>query len=304
MDRAGRGGAGGGGGFAETLFEAAGVVGGVSAGAAGRMRAAGWSAVTAAGFCVLGSSSSGNCSVLRVGDRENYRLVLIDCGFSPTRTRKLLAEAGFDVGRVSAVVLTHLHRDHVHEGWVRKLPRAATFWVSRSHLRFAERAGVTYRRTEVFGWDEPFSVCGVSARAVRVPHDDQGAAALRFEVETAAGEVGTLGYATDMGRVLPECVELLRGVDVLAIESNYCPEMQLNSGRHGMLIGRVMNGGGHLSNAESAAAAIKVGPRRVILLHLSRDCNDVELALSEHAGGGYEVEAAPAVGPGQTIELV
>ena len=78
-------------------------------------------------------------------------------------------------------------------------------------------------------------------------------------------------------------IESFCGVDVLAIESNYDPDLQRNSGRPVFLQNRIMNGGGHLSN-DQALSAVKNSstaapnaatplPRQVVLLHRSRQCN-------------------------------
>jgi phosphoribosyl 1,2-cyclic phosphodiesterase len=302
------------GGFAETLFEAAGVPGGVGIDRAGAMaavtadrsrggRAAGESRAGPVWMSVLGSSSRGNCAVLRVGEGRNYRLVLLDAGFSPARTRRMLSDLGVDIGRVCAVMLTHTHRDHLHAGWVRGLPGHARFFVHERHRGAAKRAGVLYRKTEIFGESEGFSVAGLGCRAALAPHDEMGSSVFRFDGGDADGERFSVGYATDIGAV-PEYVgELLSGVGVLAIESNYCPRMQVASGRHPMLVDRVMAGAGHLSNEECAAAVVAIGPGRVVLLHLSRECNDPELAVSAHAGRGYAVEAAAPIGPGDWIAV-
>jgi phosphoribosyl 1,2-cyclic phosphodiesterase len=86
--------------------------------------------------------------------------------------------------------------------------------------------------------------------------------------------------------------------------------MQLASGRHRILIDRIMQDGGHLSNDQSAAAVRELAPRRrVVLLHLSRQCNTpgtaVNCHMDAHGGGlhGAIVEAAPEIGPTAMIDL-
>lgn len=293
--------------FPATLFEAAGVVQRIDVQRLPAARRSGSGADLRGepvGFSVLGSSSSGNCSVLKVGAGENYRLVLLDAGLSPLRTRKVLAELGLDAQRIAAVVLTHLHRDHYYDTWSKKLPREAWFWVHRRHLAAAKRSGLLQRKTEVFT-DEPFDVLGLRVESRLAPHDEMGSVAFRIEACRGGESPASLGYATDLGSMPAEVEELLFGVDTLAIESNYCDRMQVESGRHRMLIDRIMQDGGHLSNEQCAAACARLEPReRVVLLHLSRQCNEPSHAMSFHAGAGYEVVAAPEVGPMGLVELV
>jgi phosphoribosyl 1,2-cyclic phosphodiesterase len=90
---------------------------------------------------------------------------------------------------------------------------------------------------------------------------------------------GSLGFATDLGRVPQSLIDAFRDVDVLAIESNYDPPMQRRSARPAMLKRRIMGGAGHLSNEQSfdavraIVAASTAPPRHIVLLHLSRQCN-------------------------------
>src|SRR5437588_12334034 len=58
---------------------------------------------------VLGSSSAGNSTVLQSGDTT----ILIDCGFTAREMNKRMLEAGVDPTRLSAIVLTHEHADHI-----------------------------------------------------------------------------------------------------------------------------------------------------------------------------------------------
>ncbi|MBN8645115.1 MAG: MBL fold metallo-hydrolase [Planctomycetes bacterium] len=243
---------------------------------------------------VLASSSSGNCSALIHGEGGTRRVTLIDAGLSPRRTNRLLGELGLSLDHVDDVVFTHLDTDHCHVGWAAGMPRHATLHVHERHVKRGMRSGLLVRRTEVFGGGFALR-CGARAEVVMNSHDDLGTAAFRFSFE-GTGE--TLGYATDVGHVHGGLIETLRGVSVLAIESNYCPAMQENSARPRFLKDRIVGGGGHLSNKESAAAVRAIGVRKhVVLLHLSRECNTKEAALAEHAHAGVGVSVAEAGGP-------
>ena len=70
-------------------------------------------------FKILGSSSSGNCSLLHT---ENSS-VLIDAGFSGKRLEQMLADVGESLDTIDAVFLTHEHSDHAQG--IRGLSRRA-----------------------------------------------------------------------------------------------------------------------------------------------------------------------------------
>ncbi|MEM1329513.1 MAG: MBL fold metallo-hydrolase [Planctomycetota bacterium] len=243
-------------------------------------------------LCVLSSSSSGNCSLVAWHDRGRRRVAMIDCGLSPRKTARLMGEVGIGVEEVSDLLLTHLDSDHAHPGWWRRPPRefAATVRMDRRQMGRAERSGMLVgRRTEPFSAGEGFEIAqGCAVGTVALSHDDLGVTAFRFATDRC-----TLGFATDLGRVTSELTEQLREVDVLAIESNYCPRMQIESDRPEFLKRRIMDGAGHLSNQEAALAVREIAPRdHAVFLHLSRQCNSPGLVLSEHAGSDYAITVA------------
>jgi len=260
---------------------------------------------TGARVCVLSSGSSGNCAVLRYEGDDGTRTVLIDAGLSPRRTRRLLEEIGLSIDHVDAVVLTHLDSDHWHAGWTtgwrRWMRPDASLHVHRTHIARVERAGTLFARPTPIEAD--FDLPGgtrVSCRLLQ--HDHDGVAAFRFDLP-GDGEP-SLGWVTDAGRIDASLVDQMRGVHVLAIESNYCPRLQRSSGRPDFLVRRVMGGAGHLSNQECREAIERIEPREhVVLLHLSRDCNRPSLVADLHAGADYALTIAPRHAPSRWVAV-
>jgi len=245
----------------------------------------------AGALCVLASGSKGNCAVLVVPRTPTTarRVILFDAGLSPSRTNGLLHAHGIRSDEVDEIVFTHLDSDHCHSGWVNAIRPGsvtgawrATLRIHRMHMGRAERMGLLYSKTAPF--DEAFEAApGVRIESVMLSHDDLGVAVFRCEINLPDRDGASFGYATDLGRVTNQMVDHLRGVDVLAIESNYCPVMQENSGRPAFLQKRIMGGAGHLSNEESAAAVGRIAPREhVVLLHLSQQCNEPAIAMGNH----------------------
>ncbi len=241
-----------------------------------------------AALCVLASGSAGNCSVLAIRRGSITRICLIDLGLSPRRTFRLLAERGLSPHQIDDCFLTHLDADHVHPGWASAMPRHATV---RVHRRHAPHLHGPFRSAwRIAEFDGPFALDEhAHARPRLMDHDELGVSVLRFDLRGLGA--GVLGFATDVGRVTPGLLEHLSddgGLDVLAIESNYCPEMQAASARPEFLKRRITGGRGHLSNQEAAEAVRAVEPRdHVVLLHLSRECNTPERVSDLHAGAEY-----------------
>jgi len=258
-----------------------------------------------ASLCVLASGSGGNCSVLVLEHDGVRRACLIDLGLSPRRTMKLLAERGIGMHQIDDVVLTHLDSDHCHGGWGKVLPGHVRV---RLHVNHAREGGRTLGTENLVAFDEGCVLeSGTQVAAVQLSHDQAGVSAFRLTMHARHGG-GSLGFATDLGRVTPALVGLFRsggdGVDVLAIESNYCPRMQATSGRPHFLVERITGGYGHLSNQQAVEAIREIEPRdHVVLLHLSRECNSAELVAAMHAGADYHVTISTQDEPTRWVRI-
>ncbi len=226
---------------------------------------------------------------------------LIDAGLSMKRTKRLLAEVGLGERLPRGIILTHLDDDHANSSVIDGFGNDVPVFLHRRHLGRAEREGRLFRRTEILENNLRLgSGCTVHVKLAH--HDIDGSAALRFSLEREDG-CCDLGYATDLGRPTAELIDHLSGVDVLAIESNYCPQMQEAASRPAMVKARVTGGSGHLSNQQCVRMVKAIAPQgHVVLLHLSRQCNTPELAAIEHLGSDYQLIVSSQHEPTQWIE--
>lgn len=226
------------------------------------------------------------------------RVMLIDLGFSPQRTKRLLHARGLGLQHITDIVITHFDQDHWRPAWNPRPWDGPVLRLHRRHIRWADKCGALTRRSEVF--DDAFELApGIVLRAALAAHDQRGSAALRFEFPGAS-----IGFATDLGHMTADLTALLSGVDLLAIESNYCPRLQAASPRPAFLKNRIMGGSGHLSNMQCADAVQRIAPRStVVLLHLSRECNRPELASAPHDGRPYTLLLSNQHEPTPWIEV-
>ncbi|MGP1272007.1 MAG: MBL fold metallo-hydrolase [Phycisphaerales bacterium] len=247
---------------------------------------------------VLASGSAGNCALLRIGTGVTTRAVLIDAGLSPRRTRRLLAERGIRPDQVDDILVTHFDRDHFHLGWANADLTHTRVRFHHAHGTPARNAMRSSSRLAPFS-DRVTLSSGLQVTPVRLAHDDEGVTAFRID-----GEDASLGYATDLGRPTAELMRRLAGVGTLAIESNYCPELQVASDRPAFLKQRIMGGRGHLSNQEAADAAHAIDPLgRLVLLHLSQQCNTPERARLAHARAAVPVIVTSQIDPTDPIPV-
>lgn len=276
-----------------------------------------------ASLCVLASGSSGNCSALVIRRGSVQRICLIDLGLTPKRTFKLLQEHGLRPDQIDNAIVTHLDTDHFCPTWLGRsgLPRHARLRMHERHakalggresgfgIREEPDAGLSDSRLLPFISDFPIDD-GVRVHPILMSHDQEGVAAFRIDLDSGDGHTASLGFCTDLGHVTADLVDHLRdprtqrGVDVLAIESNYCPKMQLESDRPAQLKRRIMGGSGHLSNQEALEAVQAIRPsEHVVLLHLSRQCNDPALVADMHAGADYALTITNQFTPSRWVRI-
>lgn len=252
-------------------------------------------------LCVLASGSSGNCSALVIEHEGAMCFWLIDAGLTMKRTQRELETVGLGGMTPKGIILTHLDDDHANPSVLNGYGDEVPVFMHKRHLGRASREGRLFRRTELL--ESGLKLSSACTLEVRLAHHDiDGSATLRFVLET--GETcAELGYATDLGRPTAELIEHLAGVDVLAIESNYCPNMQETAPRPRVVKERVTGGSGHLSNQQCIRMVRAIRPRRhVVLLHLSRQCNTPELAAFEHLGADYQLSISSHAQPTGWLE--
>jgi phosphoribosyl 1,2-cyclic phosphodiesterase len=243
-------------------------------------------------FTVLASGSSGNASLLEV---DGFGL-LIDIGLGLRQLTARMAASGRSWRHVHAVVLTHTHGDHWNVRTLAGLlARRIPLYCHDEHRAALREACVTLYQDfdgagllRCYGEDEVLRLGRLECRPLPVRHDS--GATFGFRIRTAAREAATewsLGYVADLGCWDDALVDALAEVDLLAIEFNHDVTMQQRSGRHPMLIARVLGDEGHLSNEQAADLLREIlrrsAPGRVrqlVQLHLSRQCNRPDLALA------------------------
>jgi len=226
------------------------------------------------GFTVLGSGSIGNAIVVTT---PRVR-VLVDAGFSARRLGDRLRAAGIDPASLTAILLSHEHSDHTqgievfcHRYGTPVVCNRATQRVLADRMR----AAPVWRLVETGGG---FAFDDLQISTFPVPHDAVDPMGFLLGWRGAR-----LGIATDLGYVDSVVAESLRGTHALVIEANYDEGMlERDTRRPWPVKQRIASRHGHLSNAQAAGLAVTLAPHglaRVVLAHLSRDCNTPDLAV-------------------------
>jgi phosphoribosyl 1,2-cyclic phosphodiesterase len=230
---------------------------------------------------MLGSGSGGNSALVAT----DHCKILVDGGLSARQLVLRLAQCGVAPDQLDGVLLTHEHGDHVCglEVLCRKLDlpiycNALTAEAIRCDgllERIPKAFGTNWR---IFRTGSEFSICDVTVQTFPVPHDAVDPLGFAFH----AGSSG-LGFITDLGYATKMVVERLREVHTLVIETNHDEKLlQNDSHRPWPVKQRIQSRHGHLSNTAAVSVIEELLPgkiERIVLGHLSRDCNKPELAL-------------------------
>lgn len=221
---------------------------------------------------ILGSSSSGNCTIVRDGDRA----LILDAGLAASRIVEGMECLG--LSSVEGMLITHEHSDHAR-GLKNLAKRLAAPVFTTSQTAAALRRSGVEAGWRIFASGSAFELAGFKVQTFSVPHD--AADPVGFVIGDAAG--ARFAAVTDLGFATRQVIEAARGVDALLVEANHDEELlQRDTKRPWSVKQRITSRHGHLSNASAARLVAEVahaGLRRVVLGHLSRDCNSGDLAL-------------------------
>jgi phosphoribosyl 1,2-cyclic phosphodiesterase len=224
---------------------------------------------------VLGSGSGGNCALV-TSDRCR---ILIDAGFSARRISQGLQSLGIEPESLDGILLTHEHSDHIAGLKVFCGKFDVPVYCNSLTAEYLCREGIAEaNRYKIFSTGSSFTIQDIDVHAFYVPHDAVDPVAF-----VLSSDYGSVGFLTDLGYAPKLARERIREVHTLVVETNHDEQrLQADSKRPWSVKQRILSRHGHLSNEAAAALVADIAGenlRRVILGHLSRECNSPELAL-------------------------
>jgi phosphoribosyl 1,2-cyclic phosphodiesterase len=226
---------------------------------------------------MLGSGSGGNSALVAT----DHCRILVDGGLSARQLMVRLEQCGLTPDQLDGVLLTHEHGDHVCglDVLCRKYTVPIYCNALTAEAIRCDRSLDRHRNWRIFRTGAEFSICDIVVETFPVPHDAVDPIGFAFHAGT-----GALGFITDLGYATKLLTERLRAVHTLVIETNHDEKLlQNDTHRPWPVKQRIQSRHGHLSNTAAATVIEQLLPgkiERVVLGHLSRDCNTPELACS------------------------
>lgn len=230
----------------------------------------------------LASGSSGNC--LLVSDGTCH--VLVDAGISCRRICRGLRELGVDPARLSGVLITHEHSDHISGLATLTKQFRLPVYASRGTARqLCYRIAVLDEVIRPFDAGAQFPVADLAVGSFPTSHD--AADSVGYSLTDGKRKAAV---ATDLGVVTDVVYEGIRGANLVVLEANHDVEWLTSGPYPYFLKERILGERGHLSNeagAQLACAAAAGGAGALLLAHLSQE-NNTPARAYEVARGALE----------------
>lgn len=225
---------------------------------------------------VLASSSSANCIFVA----SETTAILVDAGLSLRQIEQRLMALGRGPESLRGVCFSHEHSDHISGAPLLHRRYGTPLYANAGTIEGARRAWRDFDPPwNVFQTGSPFAIGDLTIEPFAVPHDAYDP--VGFTISSGGARIG---IATDMGMVTTLVRQRLQGCNALVIEANHDERMLRDSPRPWALKQRILGRQGHLSNRSAAETVAELaGPHLqcVVLAHVSRECNDPDLAVGE-----------------------
>jgi phosphoribosyl 1,2-cyclic phosphodiesterase len=227
-------------------------------------------------FAVLGSGSGGNAAVVECGGLR----LMVDAGLSAKQLSLRLKQLGIAPESLGGILLTHEHGDHVGGLKIFLKQHSVPIYTTAATARVVRETGIEGATWKLFEAGQAFAIGGIAVETFAIQHD---------AVDPVGFVVGhntrRLGFLSDAGFVTRSMTEQLRGLHAIFVEANYDEELlEADTKRPWSIKQRISSRHGHLSNAQVTELIRDIAHPsldRVVLGHLSSDCNTPEMILTK-----------------------
>lgn len=204
---------------------------------------------------------------------------MIDAGLSAKQLTVRLGLLGIDPASLDGILLTHEHGDHVRGLKIFLKQNPVPVFTTPATARVVREAGIEGGTWKYFEAGQEFSIGGISVETFAIQHD---------AVDPVGFVVGDqtrrLGFLSDAGFVTRSMTDRLQGLAGIFVEANYDEDLlEADTKRPWSIKQRISSRHGHLSNSQVTELIREISHPalgRVVLGHLSSDCNTPEIILN------------------------
>ena len=220
---------------------------------------------------VLASGSKGNSTYIESTNTK----VLVDLGMTCLYIDTKLNNLNINPDDIDAIILTHTHVDHINGLKVFVKKHNTKVYLTEKMLKDINEI-FELKNYEIIKDD--FKINDLEIEVFKTSHDASDSNGYIFKENDKS-----LVYITDTGYINRKYKEKLTNKNIYIMESNHDIKM-LQEGKYPYhLKQRILSDRGHLSNEMSAkylSEFIGKNTKNIILIHLSHENNDPDIALS------------------------
>ncbi|KPK58685.1 MAG: hypothetical protein AMS21_10470 [Gemmatimonas sp. SG8_38_2] len=239
---------------------------------------------------VLGSGSRGNSILLETSESR----ILVDAGFSGRQIERRLTDIGVAADSISALVITHEHRDHTQGMGIFARRWNVPIYIARATA--GSCSALLSGKEELYFYQagRPIDLGDLRVEPFLTCHDAIDPIGVTVRQRSSGLKVG---IATDLGTPTVSVRHALKRCDLLILEANH-DDVMLRTGPYPWALkSRIAGRHGHLSNRAAAQLGVELhhpGLAGVVLAHLSQECNEPDLA-AEVVGTALEKKGFEAL---------
>ncbi len=203
---------------------------------------------------------------------NNDSLILIDTGMGIRELNKVLKELNKKLDDIDYVFITHEHTDHIKN----------IKYFDKSKIYSLNNVIEDLNESNILECFKEYKFKSFIITPLLLSHDSNNIMGLLIK-DSLNNDV--LGYISDTGFIPFITLKYLYNLNYYYFESNYDNMMLHESRRSDSLKGRIAGIKGHLSNDMSSIyldELIGSNTSKILLAHLSEECNDPFIALSTH----------------------
>lgn len=218
--------------------------------------------------CVLASGSKGNSSYIETDSVK----ILVDIGMSSLYIEKKLQSIDINPGSIDAIILTHTHSDHING-----LKVFTKKYNPKVYLTSKMLQDISFKLENYEIIESDFKIDDLNINVIKTSHDASDSNGYIFE-----NNKRTISYITDTGYINNKYQDILKDKNIYIMESNHDIKMLMEGKYPYHLKQRILGDSGHLSNELSSkylANFVGKNTNKIVLIHLSHENNDPEIAL-------------------------